>query len=129
MPGRLDEGQILVGERQDRNLRQIDFLLARKHQQQVERAFEAFHIDDHGRFGGATVGADRGVKLLAAHDPAFRCGSSATICVNILRAASISNCSGPTRAASAASARFAASPESSGASPATAIISLMSPLQ
>src|SRR4029077_13915146 len=98
---------------QDRNLRQIDFLLTRKHQQQVEWAFEAFHIDDHGRFGCATVGADRGVKLLAAHDPAFRCGSSATICVNILRADSISNCSGPTRAASAAPERSCPTPERS----------------
>ena len=37
---RLDEREILVGQRQDRDLGEIDLLLARQRQQQVERAFK-----------------------------------------------------------------------------------------
>src|SRR5262249_51445264 len=126
---RLDEGQILVSERQNGDLRQVDLLLARKHQQQVEWTFKAFHVDDHGGLGGAPISPERSIKFLAAHDHALGCGPLASICANILRAPSVSNSSGPTRAASAASARFAAPAESSGDSLATATISLMSPLQ
>ena len=35
---RLDEGEILVGQRQDRDFGEIDPLRARQHQQQIERA-------------------------------------------------------------------------------------------
>ena len=48
----LDEDQILLGERQDRNAREIDLLVARKVQQQVERPFEAGDIDDQRRIAG-----------------------------------------------------------------------------
>ena len=48
----LDEVQILLDQRQDRNARQIDLLVARKMQQQVERPFEAGDIDDQRRVAG-----------------------------------------------------------------------------
>ena len=51
--------EILVGQRQDRNLRQIDLLLTRQRQQQIERAFEAFDVDDQRRLVGAALGAIR----------------------------------------------------------------------
>ena len=50
---RLDEGEVLLGERQDRDLCEIDLLVARKLEQKVERTFEAGDIDDE-----ALVGAD-----------------------------------------------------------------------
>src|SRR5262249_60638309 len=120
---RLNERQILVCECQDRNLGEIHFLLTRKHQQKIERTFEALDVDDHCRLSCAAVGAERGVELLVAHEAVFRCDaarSSLTICVNILRAASVSNSSGAQRAASAVCARIAASPATLGACPATA---------
>ncbi|MNX96116.1 hypothetical protein D3C86_1284180 [compost metagenome] len=40
------ELQILFGERQHRNARQIDLLRARKMQEKIERAFETRDIDD-----------------------------------------------------------------------------------
>jgi hypothetical protein len=58
LAGRLDEHKILVGQRQDRNLVQVDLLLPRQRQQQIERAFIAFDVDDQrrlvvsGEFGG-----------------------------------------------------------------------------
>ena len=42
----LDEGEILVGKRQDRNLREVDLVVARQFEQQIERALEAADIDD-----------------------------------------------------------------------------------
>ena len=57
LPGRLDEHQILVGQRQNGNLGEIDLLLPRQRQQQVERALIALDVDDQrrlvvGEFGG-----------------------------------------------------------------------------
>src|SRR5262249_26257189 len=103
-----------------------------EHQQEIKRSLETFHIDNHGWLCGTAVGAERGVEILAAHEPAFHSGamrSSAIICAKRLRATLISNFSGTLRAARALSARFAGSPANSGASPATAIISLRLPLQ
>jgi hypothetical protein len=46
-PARLgDVRQILVDQRHHRDAQQIDLLVAGKRQQQVERTFEAFEIDD-----------------------------------------------------------------------------------
>ena len=73
MPRRVDELQILVGQRQDRDLRKIDLLRARQRQQQIERALEALHVDDHRRLGGAAVGLQRGVEIVGAHEPVIRC--------------------------------------------------------
>ncbi len=42
----LDELEILLGQRQNGNLRQIDLVMAGKFQQQVEWSFEAIDIDD-----------------------------------------------------------------------------------
>ena len=43
-----DEGQILLDERQNRNLGEVDFLRARQRQQQIERALKAVDVDDEG---------------------------------------------------------------------------------
>ena len=44
-----NELQILFDQRQDRDARQIDLLIARQGQQQVQRPFEAFDIDTQAR--------------------------------------------------------------------------------
>ena len=44
-----DELEILIGQGQNGNLGEIDLLLPRQRQQQVERAFIAFDIDDQRR--------------------------------------------------------------------------------
>ena len=41
--------EVLVGERQDGNLGEIDLLLARQREQKVERTFEALDVDDERR--------------------------------------------------------------------------------
>ena len=41
---RLDEGEVLLGKRQHRNLRQVDLLAPRQFEQQVERAFIAVDV-------------------------------------------------------------------------------------
>ncbi len=46
LPRRLDEDEVLVGQRQDGNLGEIDLLLPRQRQQQIERALIALDIDD-----------------------------------------------------------------------------------
>ena len=51
----LDEGEILVGEFEDRNADEIDLLAARELQQQVERTFEAVEIDLERGLSGPAV--------------------------------------------------------------------------
>ncbi len=41
LAGGVDEQEILVGERQDRDVHQVDFLIARQHQEHVDRAVES----------------------------------------------------------------------------------------
>jgi hypothetical protein len=50
-----DEYQILPRQLQHGNLRQVDLLVARQVQQQVERSLEAVHVDDERRFGGRAL--------------------------------------------------------------------------
>ena len=59
---RLDERQILVGQRQDRNLGEIDLLLPRQRQQQVERPFIALDVDDQRRLAVSDFGGPSGFK-------------------------------------------------------------------
>ena len=56
LPRLLDEGEILLGQRQDRDLGEIDLLLAGERQQQVERALEALDVDQQRRLVGAALG-------------------------------------------------------------------------
>ena len=51
LPRLLDEGEILLGERQHGDAVQIDFLAARKFEQEIERPFEAVDIDAERVFG------------------------------------------------------------------------------
>ena len=47
-----DEGEILLGERQDRDPAQIDLLLARELQQQIDRPLEPVEIENQRRLAG-----------------------------------------------------------------------------
>src|SRR6185312_16375285 len=119
----------LVGEREDRDFCEIDFLLAREREQQIERPFEALDVDHHGRLAAGALFAERRFEILRAHELGPFAGSPAIILLKSLRAASASNCSGTLRAARAAAARRAFSPVSIGACAATSCISERSPLQ
>ena len=54
--------EILLGQRQDRNLGEIDLLLARQREQQVERAFEALDVDDQRRLVVGALGGPSGFE-------------------------------------------------------------------
>ena len=58
----LDEGEVLVGQRQDRDLGQIDLLLARERQQQIERTLETLDVDDQRRLVGRPLGGQIGAN-------------------------------------------------------------------
>ena len=61
-PRRLDEHQILVGQRQNGDLGEIDLLLPRQRQQQVERALIALDVDDQRRLAFGEFGGTSGFK-------------------------------------------------------------------
>ena len=57
---RFDEGEILVGKREDRDFGEIDFLLARQREQKIEWALKTLDVDDQRRLVG---GAFRQIAL------------------------------------------------------------------
>ena len=59
---RLDELQILVGQRQDRNLGEVDLLLPRQREQQIERALIALDVDDQRRLALGKLGRPPGLE-------------------------------------------------------------------
>src|SRR5262249_55647375 len=125
----LDKGEILIRESQNGDLGEIDFLLSRERQQQVEWALKSFDVD-HQR--GLVAGSLRqfGFEfVLSVHaEPAV--GSMPCISLlNWARAAPMSRAAGALRAVNAACARRAASPCRSGATAATSRISAVTPLQ
>jgi len=63
-PRRLDEHQVLVGQRQDRNLGEIDLLLPRQRQQQVERALIALDVDNQRRLAVRKFSRPSGFKTI-----------------------------------------------------------------
>ena len=52
----LDELQVLLGQRQHRDLGEVHLLRARERQQEVERAFETLQIDDQGLVRAGQIG-------------------------------------------------------------------------
>ena len=54
--------EILVGQRQDGNLGEIDLLLPRQRQQQVERALIALDVDDQRRLVVGEFGRPAGFE-------------------------------------------------------------------
>src|SRR5262249_36193867 len=126
----LDEGEILVRERQDGNFGEVDLLLAREREQEVERTFEALDIDHQRRLARCTVRFKVGFELdvVGGHEIALRALALASISAAHSAAAGSSLTTRPRRA-SAASARAAASPVSTGTADATDRISSTSPLQ
>src|SRR6266436_738787 len=128
----LDEGEILVCERQDRNFSKIDLLLARECEQEVERAFETLDIDHQCGLARCPVRCKVGFKLdlVGVHEIALRALAPVSIsAAHSARSAAGSSLTTRPRRASAASARAAASPVSTGTTDATARISSSSPLQ
>ena len=59
---RLDEHQILVGQRQNRDFGQVDLLLPGQRQQQIERALVALDIDHQRRLVVREIGRPSGFK-------------------------------------------------------------------
>src|SRR5437762_4523052 len=60
----IDESEILLDQRQNRNLREIDLVMARKLEQQIHGAFEPRHIDDEGLIvGRRRLVADRSFAI------------------------------------------------------------------
>jgi hypothetical protein len=75
--GSLDEGEILLGERQDRDAGDVDLLARASVEQQIERPLEAVDVDDQRRLGVAAVErADRSPRF--APDPVSLMGPSAS---------------------------------------------------
>ena len=94
----LDEGEILVGQRQDGDLREVDLLLARERQQQIERALEALDVDDQRRLVGGELGRqrgfERGIVSASSDRSAGSCAASPSCAANSSRAAATSNGAG-----------------------------------
>ncbi len=131
-PRCFDEREILVGEREDRDFGEIDFLLAREVEQQVERTFKTFNVDDQRLLTRRSIGRCSWIEGndFSVH-ARLTCGAPAcaSCCAKAARACATSNGFGCRRAASAVSARSRAAPFSSGALAATSRISFILPLQ
>src|SRR5215469_2748704 len=129
----LNESQILIGKRQDRDLGNIDFLLPRQSQQQVEGSLETLHIHNEGRLVRGAISKRLRIsrKLVGDHDSARESTGPEPDrnSRNAMRAAARSVASGGLRPARAAAAGRCASPSSTGTSAATDCISSARPLQ
>src|SRR5262249_39695357 len=125
----LDEGEVLIGQRENGNFSEIDLLLTRQREQKIERAFKALDVHHQRRLVGGAFGQFRFELLFSIHaNPAsgrMPCSSFASSA----RLTAISIAAGGLRAASAAPARRAASPASAGVCAATSSISDKTPLQ
>src|SRR6202030_2910733 len=65
---RFDESEILVGQRQDGDFGQIDFLLAREREQKIERALKTLDVDHQRRLiGGALRQIALELKIFSVH--------------------------------------------------------------
>src|SRR5262249_56155526 len=109
----LDEGEVLVRKRQNRDLGEIDLLLAREREQEIERALEALHIDDQCRFVARALGSNLGFKWDVVHEVALRAAApSLTSAAHSARSAARSSLGTLPRRPTAASPRPAPSPVS-----------------
>src|SRR6516164_110161 len=128
----LDEGKILIRERQDRNFGEVDLLLAGEREQEVERAFETLDIDHQCGLARRPVRGNVGFELdlVRVHEIALRALAPASMSAAHSARSAARSCSKTSpRRLSAASARAAASPASTGTADATARISSSLPLQ
>ena len=110
----LDEGEILVGQRQDRDPGEVDLLGAGELEQQVERAFEAVDVDDQRglRRPRRRPAGSRTRHRASSNQVSAPASPPAIIAENAARAPSASNGSGGLAQASARAARSAARPAS-----------------
>src|SRR5262249_24482109 len=129
LPCRFYELKVLIGERQDRDFGQIDLLLPRERQKQVEWTLIAANVNDQRLFTFGKLrrparlkGQDLRRHAPAAHNRLTRASNSAF-------AATRSKANGGLRHANAASARSKALPDNSGVWRATSRISSSLPLQ
>src|SRR5262249_59423819 len=116
----LDESEILVGQRQDRDFGEVDFLLAREREQKIERALESLDVDYERRFLARPLGHKIALQLdvVGIHEIALRAAAPAlTSAANSARSAARSSSTTCPRRPSAASARAAALPVSTGTAP------------
>ncbi len=84
LPRSFDEREILIGKRENGNLREIDFLLAREIEQQVERTFEILRRRQSAPVRRSPVSADAvgsSGMISAVHAP-LTCGTA--ICCDLL---------------------------------------------
>src|SRR5215468_8004293 len=112
--------------------RQLESELARQREQQVERTFEALDIDHQCRLARRPVRGNVGFELdlVGVHEIALRALAPASMSAAHSARSAARSCSKTSpRRLSAASARAAASPASTGTADATARISSSSPLQ
>src|SRR6185312_10448246 len=114
----LDELEILVGQFQDRDLGDVDLLVARQRQEKIERALETIDLDEE-RFVRSGQSRRLEIEIVARVAHALTLNSS----VRRASAAAGSNGSGSTRCESACSARLSACPSSGLTSDATSFIS------
>src|SRR5689334_1787196 len=137
-PHLLDEGEVLVRERENGDFRQVDLLLAGEREQEIERALETLYVDDQRALVGGEIGRIGAIGSemhdFGGHHTRAPCAvavpaASSIKRANSARAAARSTDAGARRVASAAVARVPARPASSGAALATASISLSEPLQ
>src|SRR6478736_715 len=129
---RLDEGEVLVRKRKDRDPGEIDLLLAGKRQEEVERPLKPFDVDHQGGLARLPLGSHVGFELdpVGGHDVALRAPAGAAMsAVHSARSAPGSHCECCPRRRRAASLLAAASPVSMGTADATACISSSLPLQ
>src|SRR5580692_3135608 len=128
---RFDEGEVLVGQREDGDFGQVDFLLAREREQEIERALKTLDVDDQRRLiGGSLRQLALELIIVGVHATTSAGGQVPFMRrENSARPAATSKGAAGRLVASAAAARRAASPASAGAAAATACISASSPLQ
>jgi hypothetical protein len=62
----VDESKVLVGKRQNRDLRQVDLLVPREGEQEVEGALEAAHVHHQRRTLGQAL-AIRKLEVAGFH--------------------------------------------------------------
>src|SRR5690606_8759800 len=126
-PRLLDKDEVFLGECEDRDLREVDLLVAGELQQQAQRPLEAVDVDDETLVLGADVRFE--FRFAEARCGRAHAGLSPSSRSKRLSSAARSTGSEARRNASARSLRRRASPASSGTFAAISSISSRTPLQ
>src|SRR5262249_8114701 len=113
------------------DLGEIDLLLAREREQEIERAFEALDVDHQGRIAARPLGRKIGfeIDLVGAHPLALCRAAAAPMSITHSARCAATSSLDVRRRATAAWAGAAAAPASAGTACASACISASTPLQ